>query len=107
MTLRRFVTLFGMAAGIRASALDANDAALVVDAERAGAVGVAGPEGDLVMLVDPANRAGLFLGEEDRAVLHADQAVGVVGPLPDELPLGSGRNDAGNRGDRHLLLRAG
>jgi hypothetical protein len=66
------MTLVGMAAWVGAGSLDADYAALVVDAEGAGAVRVLGKEGDLIVRVDLADCAGLLLREEDSAVFCAD-----------------------------------
>ena len=89
------MALVGMAAGIRAGALDADEAAFVVDAERAGAVSVAGKNGEIVVRIEPAERCWAAPARRESAVFRADQTVGVVGSLPDELPLGSGGDDAG------------
>ena len=59
--LRRLMALVGMAARIRAGALNADDAALVVDAESSGAVSVRGKDGEFVRWIEPANGAGLLL----------------------------------------------
>jgi hypothetical protein len=49
------------AARIRAGALNADDAALVVDAESSGAVRVRGKDGEFVLWIELANGAGLLL----------------------------------------------
>src|SRR6267154_3653739 len=59
--LRRLMALVGMAARIRAGALNADNAALVVDAESAGAVSVRGKDGEFVLWIELANGAGLLL----------------------------------------------
>ena len=103
--LRRFVTLVGMSAGIRAGPLDANEAALVVDPEGSGAMGILDIDGKIVLRVEPANRAGLLLREIDPAVFGGDQTVGVVRSSPEQLPRCTGRDDSGDFGNRDLLFR--
>jgi len=56
--LRRLMALVGMAARIRAGALNADDTALVVDAESSGAVRVRGKDGEFVLWIEPADGAG-------------------------------------------------
>src|SRR4029077_3989803 len=80
-------------------------AALVVETQAAGAMRVPGEDGVLIVRVQPPDEAGLLLGEEYSAILGAYEAIGVVGPLPQEFPLGSCGDDARDRSDRHLLLR--
>ncbi len=105
--LRRLMALVGMAARIRASALNADDAALVVDAKSARAVSVRGKDGEIVLWIEPANGAGLFLRKQDSTVFRADQTIGVIGALPDKLPLRPGGDDSWNPGDGDLLFGSG
>ena len=101
------MALVGMAARVRAGSLDADDAALVVDAQSAGAVGVASENGKFIFRIEPANGAGLFLREQDAAVFRADETIGVVRALPDEFPLGAGGDHAGNLLHRDVLFGRG
>ena len=101
------MTLVGMSARIRARPLRPNEAALVVNAQGSGAMGVLNKNRKLVVPVEQAYGAGLFLCKQQAAVFCADDAVGIVGSLPDELPFGSGRDDPWDGGNRHLPHRRG
>src|SRR6185437_3281390 len=59
--LRRLMALVGMAARIRAGALNADDPALEVDAESSGSVSVRGKDGEFVLRIELPNGAGLLL----------------------------------------------
>src|SRR5262245_25741264 len=99
------MTLLGISARIRTRPLHAQDSALAVDAYRSGSTRVLGKNGKFVVLVEHANGAGLFLRKQQATFFSADDAVGVVRSLPDELPLGARRDNAGDSGNCHLFRR--
>src|SRR6185503_9253104 len=84
--LRRFLAFGGTAARIRTRSFRSNEAALVVVREGTGAVGVPDKNRKLVARIEQANRARLLLRKQQAAVFGADDAVRVIGSLPDEFP---------------------
>ena len=99
---RRFLAVHGTAAGIRTRSFRPNEAALVVVRQGTRAMGVAHKNGKLVVRIEHANRAPLFLRKQQTAVFRADDAVRVIGSLPDEFPFGASRDDPGDRGHHHF-----
>src|SRR5438094_8611110 len=87
------MTLGGMTTRIRAGSLGPNEAALVVDTQSSRTMSILDKNRKFAVLVYAANRAGLFLRKQQAAVFRADATVGIVGSWPDELLLGTGRDD--------------
>jgi hypothetical protein len=85
--------------GVGARALDGKHAAFGVDRDRAGAMRVLEGDRDLVVRIELADAIRLFLREQQSAIVSADDAIGVVGPLPGQHPPAVWGNDARNWGD--------
>src|SRR6185503_7629046 len=83
-----------------------NEAALVVVRQGTGAMRVPDKNRKLVARIEQANRARLLLRKQQTAVLGADDAVRVIGSLPDEFPSGAGGDDPGDSGHHHVLCRS-
>src|SRR5437879_13011092 len=98
------MTVVRRSAGIRASPLHPNEAAHVVDSKGSRAMGIPDVNGKIVLRVEQANRAGLFLCEIDAAIRGAHEAVGVVASLPHELAFGFLSDGARVPRNRHMGL---
>src|SRR4029434_5601420 len=81
------------AARIRTRSFRPNEAALVVVRQGTSAMGVSDKNGKLVVRFEHANLLRLFLRKQQTAVFRADDAVRVIGSLPDEFPFGASRDD--------------
>ena len=100
---RRFLAFGRTAARIRTRSFRPNEAALVVVRQGTRAMGVPHKNGKLVVLIEHADRAWLFLRKQQTAVFRADDAVRIIGSLPDEFPFGASRDDPGDSGNLHFL----
>ena len=99
------MTLGGMTTRIRAGSLGPNEAALVVDTQSSRTMSIFNKNRKFAVRVEPANRARLFLRKQQATIFRADDTVGIVGSLPDELPLGTSRDDPWDCSNCHVPLR--
>src|SRR5262245_37818101 len=69
-------------------------------------MGVANKNGELIVLVQHAHCAGLFLRKQQTAFFGSNNSVCVVGSLPDELPFRASCGDTGNGRNRRFFSRS-
>src|SRR5262249_43523237 len=90
------LALIGLTAGICAGALHYEDSILRSDGYGPGTVAIGEKHREPVVFIELTHSTGLFLSKQHAAVARADDAIGIVGALPGELPFCAHIDDARN-----------